>query len=137
MASFMYNSFLEYSMDGTIDMDGDTFKIALLDSGHTPDQTNTQWTNVSGDELASGSGYTSGGQTLANVVWSRTGGTVKFDADDPVWSAATFDARYAVIYDDTTANDNLVCLIDFGGTKSVSNGTFTVHFHDDGIFTLS
>jgi len=137
MASFIYNSFKEYLGDGTIDMDNDSFKIILLSASHTPDATNTQYTNVSGNELANGNGYTTGGNTLANVVWARTAGTVKFDADDPVWNAATFDARYAVIYDDTAANDLLVCLIDFGGTKSVSNGTFTINFHADGIFTLS
>jgi hypothetical protein len=137
MASFIYDSFKEYMADGTVDMDGDTFKIALLDGTHTPATTHTQFSNISGDELPDGNGYAVGGQTLSNVTWSRSGGTVTFDAEDPVWSSATFDSAYAVIYDDTTANDVLVCLIDFGGTKSVSNGTFTVHFHADGIFTLA
>lgn len=137
MASFIYNSFKEYLGDGTIDMDNDSFKVILLGTGHTPDATNTQYSNISGNELANGNGYTTGGNTLANVVWSRTAGTVKFDADDPVWTSATFDARYAAIFDDTAANDLLVCLIDFGGTKSVSNGTFTINFHADGIFTLA
>jgi len=137
MASFVYNSFKQYLGDGTIDMDGDTFKIILLGSGYTPDAAHSQYSNISGNELANGNGYTTGGQTLSNVVWSRTTGTVKFDATDPVWTAATFDARYAAIYDDTVANDLLVCLIDFGALKSVSAGTFTIVFHADGIFTLS
>lgn len=135
MASFIYNSFKQYLGDGTVDMDGDTFKIALLSASHTPDPTHTQYSNVSGNELANGNGYTTGGQTLSNVAWSRTGGTVKFDATDPVWTAATFDARYAAIYDETTGNKYLVCLLDFGATKSVSSGTFTIVFHADGIFT--
>jgi hypothetical protein len=137
MASFVYNSFKQYLGDGTIDMDGDTFKIILLGSGYTPDTAHSQYSNISGNELANGNGYTTGGQTLSNVVWSRTAGTVKFDATDPVWTAATFDARYAAIYDDTVLNDLLVCLIDFGALKSVSSGTFTIVFHADGIFTLS
>lgn len=137
MASFIYNSFKQFMADGSIDMDGDTFKIVLLTDSHTPDPSNTQYSNVSGDEVADGSGYTSGGQTLQNVTWSRDGGTVTFDANDPVWTSATFDAAYGVIYDDTSTNDLLVCLIDFGGNKSVSSGTFTVHFHADGIFQLT
>ena len=138
MADIIYNSFKEYMADGTIDMDGDSFKIALLDNGHTPAATHSVWADVSADEI-SGDGYTTGGQALTSVVWDRTAGTVKFDAANPQWTGATFTARYAVIYDDTPESpaDPLVCLIDFGADKTVENNTFTVQFHEDGILTLS
>jgi len=137
MADLIYNSFTEYIGDGTIDMDNDTFKAALLDDGHTPSAAHTHYTDVSGDELANGNGYTTGGATLANVSWGQTGGTATFDADDPSWTEASFTARYAVIYSDTAGNDELVCLIDFSENKTVSNGTFTIQFNESGIFTLA
>ena len=137
MASFLYNSFKQFMADGSIDLDSDTFKVALLTTGHTPNAENTQFSNVSGNEVADGNGYVANGQTLQNVSWSRSGGTVTFDADDPVWTSATFDAGYGVIYSETSTNKLLVALIDFNGQKSVSNGTFTIHWHTDGIFTLS
>ena len=137
MADFIYNKFAEYMGDGTIDMDNDTFKIILLDDGHTPDATDTVYANVSGDELATASGYTAGGATLASVTWTEAAGTVTFDAANPAWTASTFTARYAVIYSDTAASDELVCLIDFTENKSVSGGTFTIQFNDSGIFTIA
>lgn len=136
MADIIYDSFKEFMGDGTIDMDGDAFKIALLGSGYVPDAAHTQFSDVSGAEI-SGTGYTAGGETLTGVVWSRSGGTVTFDADDPQWVSATFTARYAVIYDETTVNKNLVKLFDFGADKPVSNGTFTIQFNALGILTLS
>ena len=137
MASFIYNSFKQFMADGSINLDQDTFKIALMKGTHSPVATSTQWSNVSADEVDDGDGYVAGGQTLANVSWSRDGGVVTFDANDPVWTSATFEAAYGIIYSDTSTNNLLVGLIDFDGTKSVSNGTFTVHWHADGIFTLS
>jgi hypothetical protein len=140
MADLIYDTFKEYLGDGTIDMDGDSFKICLLDDGHTPDATDSGYADVSADELASGNGYTTGGETLTTVVWDRTGGTVKFDADNAQWTSATFTARYAVIYDDTVTTptaDPLVCLIDFGANKQVSSGTFTIEFNSSGIITLA
>lgn len=137
MADLIYNSFKEYMADGTLDLDGDSFKACLLDDGHTPSAAHSQYSEVSGDELANGNGYTTGGATLGTVTWTRSGGTVTFDAADPSWTSATFTARYMVIYDDTHANDLLVCLFDFSSNQTVTNGTFTFQFDASGIFTLS
>ena len=56
--------------------------------------------------------------------------TVEFA--NSVWGSptpATFDAAYGVIYNTSTSPVNkLVVVLDFSGTKSCSNGTFTVTF---------
>ena len=137
MANLIYNSFKEYMGDNTIDMDGDTFKIALLTSSHTPDATDSTYADVSGDEV-SGTGYTAGGATLT-ATWTRSGGTTTFDADNVTWSSSTITAQYAVIYSDTPTSpaDPLVCLLDFSEDKSSSNGDFTVNFNASGIISLS
>ncbi|GKT09620.1 hypothetical protein [Desulforhabdus sp. TSK] len=138
MSDMFFNSFKEYMADGTIDLDSHTFKALLLTDAYTPDATDTVVADLSG-EVANGNGYTTGGVVLANVTWNRSGGTVTFDADDPVWTSATFTARYLVIYDDTPTSpaDPLLLLKDFGANKSVTGGTFTVEFDASGIFTLS
>jgi hypothetical protein len=138
MADLIYNTFKQYMGDGTIDMDTHTFKCCLLTSSYTPSATHAVYADLS-SQVASGGGYTTGGATLASVTWSRSGGTVTWDAADPSWTSATFTARYAVIYDDTPTSpaDPLVCLIDFGSDQSVSAGTFTIQFHSSGILTLS
>jgi len=136
MADTIFNSWLENHGDGTMDMDSDTFKAALLDDGYTIDATDVQWSEVSANEV-SGTGYTAGGKALTGVTWTQTDGTLTFDADDVAWTGATFTARYMVIYDDTATNDEMVCVMDFGSNQTVTASTFTYSFHASGIITIS
>lgn len=138
MADLVYNQFKEYSMDGTIDVDNDTFKLGLLDDTYTPAATHATWGEISGDEV-SATNYTTGGTTLGSVTWTLSGATCTFDAADCAWAAVSFTARYGVIYDTTPAapTNPLVCLIDFTENKTVSAATFTIQFNSGGIFTLA
>ena len=72
MADLVYNQFKEYSMDGTIDVDNDTFKLGLLDDTYTPAATHATWGEISGDEI-SATNYTTGGTTLGSVTWTLSG----------------------------------------------------------------
>jgi len=138
MADLVYTSFKKHIGDGTFDLDADTFKCALFTSSHTPDAANAVLADLSGE--GSGTGYTAGGTTLANVTWATSGTTAVLDADDPSWTAATITARYAVIYKSGTTGgltNPLVCLLDFGSDKGVTGGTFTVTFSASGILVLS
>lgn len=137
MASFVYNKAKLKMGNGTINFGSHTFKMLLLSDAHTPSASAHEYlSNISGSEI-SGTGYVSGGSALASTVWAETSGTVKLDANDSSWTTATFTARYGVIYDDTASNKDLLCLLDFGGNKSVSNGTFTIQYNAAGILTLS
>lgn len=140
----LYNSFAEFIADGTIDLDSDTFKIALLDSGYTPNLAHDEWADVSGDEIANGAGYTTGGATLTGVTWNRTNGVATFDSDNQVWTASggPIVARYAVIYDDTTSGDKLIgyVLLDTAPADltATDGNTFTVGPHaSNGWFQLT
>jgi len=135
MANMIYNSFKEYMADGSIDLDNDAFKVMLLTKSYTANASHTKIASVSGNEI-SGTGYTAGGGTLDSVTWTRSGTKVTFDAADEAWTSATFTAAYAAVYDDTHASDLLVCLFDFSGSQSVTNGTFTLQWGSSGIFTL-
>jgi len=49
------------------------------------------------------------------------------DFTDTEWTSATFAAAYGAIYNDDQS-DKLCVVLDFSGTKTCSNGTFTVSF---------
>jgi len=136
MADIIYNNFIDHLGEKLYDMPNDTFKIVLLDDGHTPSAAHVDYDDIKADELSNGNGYTTLGATLSSVTWTETGGTAKFDAANVQWENANFTSRYAVIYDDTVS-DELVCLIDFTENKQAGNITFEVRFNADGIFTLA
>jgi len=135
MADIIYNDFIDDLGKELHDMVNDTFKICLLDDGHTPNSAHSTYADISGDELSNGNGYTTGGATLANIAWTETGEVATFDADDPQWEGANFTSRYAAIYN-TSSSNRLVCLIDHTENKQASGITFEIRFDADGIFTL-
>lgn len=133
MASGIYNRFKADLMNGVLDLVNDTINGALLDSNHSFTATDNTWSDVSANEI-SGTGYTAGGQALANKSVTQ-GSPTYWDADDLVWDGdATFDADHLVLYQSSTGD--LICSFDFGGTESVSGGTFTVEFNTSGIIDL-
>ena len=133
MASGIYNRFKANLMNKVVDLEADTIKIALYDTNHSFTATDTDYTTT--NELATAGGYTQGGNTLANAAVTEAA-TTKWDADDTEWTSATFTAFHAVIYDSTASND-LIASIDFGGAKTVAAGTFTIQFDASGIITLA
>jgi len=137
MADIVFNKFKEYMGDGTIDMDDDTLKCMLLADTYTPDATDSVKADIVAHELAAANGYSTGGATLANVTWSDDAGVTKADADDPVWTTASFTCRYAVIYSDTPSSpaDPLICLLDLLENKTALGGNFYVNFHANGFLT--
>lgn len=102
----LFNSFREYVADGTIDLDTDTFKVMLTTSSQALSASGQTVKADLTNEVANANGYTSGGITLTGVTWNRSGGTVTFDSDDPLWTASggSITARYCVLYKSGTAN---------------------------------
>lgn len=139
MASLVYNSAKKKLMDGSIDLDSDTIKIALVTSSYTPDQDAHDFFDDVTNEV-SATGYTAGGATLASktVTQDNTNNRGVFDATDPSWTTSTITARGAVVYKSTgTAGTSaLICYIDFGQDYSSTVGTFSVVFHADGILYI-
>lgn len=138
----VYDSAKEYIGDGTIDLDNDVFKIALFSSASNANTlTNSTFASLT-NEL-SGNGYTSGGNTLSNVTWTRSSSTTTFDADNSEFlaSGGSLVARYAVIYDDTAINDPIVCVCLLDVTPAdvtAPDGTkIKVNFSNSGIFSIS
>lgn len=140
MASLVYNDFKESIFNGSIDLDSDTIKCALVTSSYTPDKDAHDFFDDVTNEV-SATGYTAGGATLANkaVTQDNTNDLAKWDADDPSWAASTITARGAVVYKSTgtAGTSRLICYIDFGQDYTSANGTFSIVFSSSGILTLA
>jgi hypothetical protein len=110
---------------------GDTFKIALLKAAAAGSGTfgaaTTNYSDLGSDELGSGSGYTTGGNTLVSITPVADGTTAICDFDNTTWSAATFTTSGALIYNDTSS-DAAVAVLSFGGDQQVSSGDFQIQF---------
>lgn len=108
---------------------GDVFKIALYSSAATLDATTTAYT--SSDEVANSGTYSAGGGTLTNITPTTSGTTAFTDFDDISFTSATINARGALIYNSTpthTYTNPSVAVLDFGGDKISTAGTFTIQF---------
>ena len=111
---------------------GDSFKIALFDSSATLNATTTDYSTSEEITNTSGSAYSAGGKALTNTGVGLTSTTAFTDFSDVSWSSASFTANGCIIYNTTTdggtSTTESVCVIAFGGDKTVSSGTFTIQF---------
>ena len=104
---------------------GNTFKIALYTSSATLNSSTTVYT-TSGECPSTGN-YTAGGNTLTSQSITLSGTTAYIDFADSTWASSTISAAGALIYNSTNSN-KAVCILDFGGTFTSTNGAFTVVF---------
>lgn len=123
------NQFKVGLASGQFDFNTDTFKIALYTGGASLGPTTAAYTTSS--EVANGSGYTTGGETLTVSVAPTTGpnpqNTVAYlSFGNVTWSPASFTCRGALIYKVGGGNPT-VCVLDFGGDKTAAT-SFEVQF---------
>ena len=126
MANMVPYAFPVELLSKTHDFTSDTFKLAL----YTASPYTTASTVYVTTTESSGTEYSAGGNTLAGNAVSNVANYATVDFTDSVWGSptpATFSAAYGAIYNSSSAN-KLIVILDFGGTKSCSNGTFTVTF---------
>lgn len=105
---------------------GNTFKLALYDNSASFTAATTAYTAT--NEVANSGTYSAGGGTLTNVTPTSSGTTAFTDFADLSFTSATITAYGALIYNDSAAGDPSVCVLDFGGAKTSTNGTFTIIF---------
>lgn len=108
---------------------GNTFKLALYTANPYTTSSTAYSSGAANQVSASGTNYTTGGNTLTSQAVSNQTNVATVDFADTSWSSATFTAAFGVIYNNTQS-DKLVVVLDFGGSKSASNGTFTISFPD-------
>ena len=105
---------------------GDTFKIALYTANpYTTASTVALTTN----EVSSAGSSNYERKILASQAVASGTAVASVDFADSTWANATFTAAFAAIYNDDKS-DKLCVVLDFGGNKTATNGTFTVSYPD-------
>ena len=136
MANLIPNSFRGALFSGQHDFQnsgGNTFKLSLYTGSIASVYTVSSTVFSATNEVSSGGGSNYAVKTLTNngVVSSTVVASVDFA--NVSYSSATFTAAYAAIYNSDTVDsvaNRLVVVLDFGGNKTATNGTFTITFPD-------
>lgn len=139
MASFVkFHSFVEALAEKVHNLGADTLKVALTNTAPTV-ATDTQLSNIT--QIANGNGYTTGGTAASITSSAQTTGTYKLVLGDVVFTASGSMGpfRYAVLYNDTATNDELIGYWDYGSAVTLAaSETFTVDFDGStGVLTLA
>ena len=130
----MCNSFKTEILGGVHDLDSHSLKLALIKASPsgTYNEDTTNYSDVTGNsDEASGTGYTATGAAITGPSISLSGDTAIVDFTDVVFTSATISADGCIIYN-TDASNKAIAVIDFGGTKTSTNGDFTVEFPPTG-----
>ena len=117
-----------------INVGSDTWKIALSNASAVAKTTFVAGT----DDLATGNGYTAGGNACTVTTAAQSAGTYTFTLGNPTaWTAsgAVGPFQYAILVDSTTSTP--VAQWDYGSSISLASGdTFTFTFSGN-VFTAT
>ena len=138
MASFnKFSSFVETLAEKSHNLGADTLKIMLTNSA--PIASNTVKADLT--DISAGNGYTAGGTAVTITTSAQTAGLYKLVGDDVVFTASGGSIgpfRYAVLYNDTATNDELIGWWDYSSSITLLAGeTLTVDLDaSNGILTI-
>jgi len=139
-----YDSAKLKMLQGLIDFDGHSFKIALFTSSSNANTlTGSDELADLTNQVAGANGYTTGGQAVTVSLDSATPSAPFVDVTNPVWTASggSITARFAVLYDDTVAGDPIIAvsLLDTtpADVTATDGNTFTIAIAAGGIFNLA
>ena len=127
------NSFKKELLQGKHDFDtsSDTYKLAMYTSVSNFRCINRKLSQQDKLKLSS-SGYTAGGKALVNQGVKVSSAVAITDFADLSFTGVTLTARGALIYNTTTDGGSnttdAVAVLDFGGDKTATSGTFTIQF---------
>ena len=105
---------------------GQTFRLALYNNSASFTAATTAYTTT--NEVANSGSYVKGGGALTKVTPISSGTTAFTDFGDLSFTTATITAYGAMIYNDTATGNPAVAILDFGGAKTSTSGTFTIVF---------
>lgn len=116
-----FQPFVEYLAEKAFNLGSDTLKVMLTNSA--PSASN----GLKGDlnEISPGNGYTAGGTAATISSSAQISGTYKLVLADVVFTASGGTIgpfRYAVLYDDTAASDQLIGYWDYGSSITLADG---------------
>ena len=121
-----HNCFVEDLAEKKHNLGSDTLTVALCAAANAPTASNTvlaNLTQISYTNLSS--------RAVTTTSSAQTSGTYKLVLADLVLTASgsVGPFRYAVLYNDTATNDELIGYVDYGSDVTLANGeTFTLDF---------
>lgn len=126
MATFnKFNSFIAAVMNKVHNLGSDTLKVMLTNTA--PVATNTVKANIT--EISAGNGYTAGGTQATVSSSTQSSGSYALVTSDVVFTASGGSIgpfRYAVLYNSTATNSELIGWWDYGSSITLASGeTFT------------
>ena len=107
---------------------GNSFKLALYTSSASMGASTTAYSTSNEITNTAGSAYSAKGKALTSVTPVLDGSTAVCDFANISWTSASFTANGCLIFNDTASGDPGVCVVAFGGDKTVTSGTFTIEF---------
>ena len=126
-------TFKEQVLLGEHDIVDNTINLALYSSSATLDANTAAYSAT--DEVGDSGTYAAGGGTLASATvgltkTNATASTAFVDFANLSFTSATIAAQAAVIYNASNASNvnAAIAVLDFGGVKTSTNGTFTIAF---------
>jgi len=125
------NSFKKELLQGKHDFDAasDTYNLAMYTSVATLGASTENYTT---SQEVSSSGYTAGGKALVNQGVKVSSGVAITNFANLSFTGVTLTAKGALIYNTTTdggtGTTDAVAVLDFGGDKTATAGTFTIQF---------
>lgn len=131
ITSAICNSYKKEILEG-VHAAADTYKVALYTDAATLGASTTVF-SVTNE--VSGTGYSTGGATLAGLTTGLSGSTAFLTFSDPSFADSTITARGCLIYN-SSKSDKAVAVFDFGQNVSSVNGTFTIDFPGSGAASL-
>lgn len=143
MATFVkFNTFVEALAEGAHNLGADSLKVALTNTAPTAASDTGFLPGSSHPPPANTNGYTTGGNAVTISSSAQASGTYKLVLADTVFTAAGGQLgpfRYAILYNDTAASDQVIGYWDYGASVTLSDGeTFTVDFDaSNGVLQLS
>jgi hypothetical protein len=130
MSSLIYDNFLDVIVKAGINFSSDTIKVALVQSGYTPNKgTHSFFSDLTNE--TTGTGYTAGGlATTPTATKDTTNHREDLTFSNVTWNTATITARAAVIYKSTgvAGTSPLIAYVDFGQDVSSTAAAFSVTF---------
>lgn len=132
IAQAVANSFKKEILEGIhqLETGGDTFKLALYeDTANLSAATTAYPGDSTGGQVSDTGQYAQGGGVLTGQATSLDTGVAIVDFGDLSFTGVTLTARGALIYN-TSESNKAVAVLDFGGDKTATAGTFTIQFPD-------
>lgn len=130
MASLAYTNTIARALAGDVDMDT-AIKVMLVTSSYTADKDHDFRNDITNE--VTGTGYSTGGASATcSVAFDSANDRANVTLGGTTWDAAggSLAAAGAVYYKargGASSADEVIAFIDFGGTVTATNATFTLN----------